>query len=45
MVSILREIQYRGPISLELFNETLWQQDPLEVARIGLDKMRQVVEG
>ena len=45
MVSILREIQYRGPISLELFNETLWQQDPLEVARIGLGKMRQVVEG
>jgi hypothetical protein len=28
-----------------LFREDLWQQDPLAVAREGLEKMRQVVEG
>ena len=29
--------------SLELFNETYWKQDALEVARTGLEKMRAVV--
>lgn len=32
-------------LSLELFREDLWQQDPLAVARLGLEKMRSVVEG
>lgn len=40
----LREIGYEGFLSLELFREDLWQQDPLEVARIGLEKMRAVAE-
>lgn len=41
----LRTIEYRGWLSLELFSESYWQRDPLEVARIGMEKMRQVVEG
>jgi sugar phosphate isomerase/epimerase len=43
---ILRELQrigYRGVLSLELFNRTYWKQDPLTVARTGLEKMRAVV--
>jgi sugar phosphate isomerase/epimerase len=36
----LREIGFRGMLSLELFNREYWQQDPLEVARTGLEKMR-----
>lgn len=31
---------YAGFVSLELFNPRLWAQDPMEVARIGLEKMR-----
>jgi 2-keto-myo-inositol isomerase len=32
-------------LSLELFNRKYWQQDPLAVARMGLEKMRALVEG
>ena len=41
----LRAIDYQGWLSLELFSEDYWKKDPLEVARIGMEKMRQVVEG
>jgi len=34
---------FRGLLSLELFNGKLWEQDPLEVARTGLVKMKAVV--
>ena len=30
---------YAGYLSLELFNSTYWKQDPLEVAKTGLEKM------
>jgi 2-keto-myo-inositol isomerase len=43
---ILRTLQqtgFRGYLSLELFNRDYWQQDALEVARTGLQKMRTVV--
>lgn len=41
---LLRQIGYSGFLSLELFRPELWEQDPLEVARQGLDKMRAVAE-
>lgn len=41
----LQQRGYKGPVSLELFNPDLWAQDPLEVARRGLAKMREVLEG
>ncbi len=31
-------------LSLELFNESYWNKDPLEVAKIGLEKMKMSVE-
>jgi sugar phosphate isomerase/epimerase len=31
-------------LSLELFNEKYWKNDPLEVAKTGLEKMRKVVQ-
>ena len=34
---------YRGTLSLELFHPALWEQDPEEVARTGLEKMRGTV--
>ncbi|MCA9082541.1 MAG: sugar phosphate isomerase/epimerase [Planctomycetaceae bacterium] len=42
---LLRQIGYQGFLSLELFRPDLWEQDPLEVARIGLEKMKAVAEG
>ena len=44
-VALLRQIGYSGWVSLELFREDLWREDPLDVARRGLAKMRAVCEG
>jgi sugar phosphate isomerase/epimerase len=43
IVRDLRDIGYRGVLSLELFNRDYWKQDALTVARTGLEKMRAVV--
>jgi 2-keto-myo-inositol isomerase len=43
-VELLRETGYSRYLSLELFREDLWAQNAKEVANIGLDKMRAVVE-
>jgi 2-keto-myo-inositol isomerase len=41
----LRDIGFRGHLSLELFNESYWKQhDALTVAETGLRKMREVVQ-
>jgi sugar phosphate isomerase/epimerase len=40
----LRAIGYHGPLSLELFNPSLWDADPLDVARRGLDRVRRFAE-
>jgi sugar phosphate isomerase/epimerase len=43
---ILRDLNasgFRGVLSLELFNKEYWQQDAFEVARTGLEKMRESV--
>ena len=39
----LREMNYQGVLSLELFNRDYWKQDALTVARTGLEKMRAAV--
>jgi len=39
----LRDIGFRGVLSLELFNREYWNQDPLLVVRTGLDKMQAAV--
>ena len=44
MISILKDANYSGIISLELFNPSYWEENPEEVARIGLEKMQVVVE-
>ena len=43
-LKLLDQIGFRGWLSLELFREELWRRDPLEVAQVGLEKMRTVVE-
>ncbi len=44
VIANLRTIGYQGPLSLELFNRTLWTQDPLEVVTRGLTRIRALVE-
>lgn len=39
----LRDVGFSGMLSLELFNKTLYQQDPFEVAKTGLEKTRGAV--
>jgi sugar phosphate isomerase/epimerase len=39
----LKAIDYHGPLSLELFHPEHWQQDPLQVAKTGLEKMRSLI--
>lgn len=44
---ILRDLMRMGGtkvLSLELFNETYWKQDALQVARTGLQKMKRLVD-
>ncbi|MDB5311779.1 MAG: sugar phosphate isomerase/epimerase [Gemmataceae bacterium] len=38
----LKAMGYRGYVSLELFNREYWKQDPLLVAKTGLEKMKAV---
>ncbi len=40
----LTAIGYDRYLSLELFRADLWAKDPLDVARVGLEKMKQVAE-
>ncbi|MBW3540994.1 MAG: sugar phosphate isomerase/epimerase [Planctomycetes bacterium] len=40
ILKTLRTSGFAGALSLELFNRDYWRQDPLEVARTGLAKMR-----
>ncbi|WP_209330400.1 sugar phosphate isomerase/epimerase family protein [Lunatimonas salinarum] len=47
MTQILTDLQNMGGekvLSLELFNRTYWEQDPLEVAKTGLAKMKAAVK-
>jgi len=44
MLRILSAIGFRGALSLELFHRDYWKQDPRQVARTGLDKMKAVVQ-
>jgi sugar phosphate isomerase/epimerase len=43
VIANLRAIGYQGPLSLELFNRSLWSQDPLQVVQRGLDRIRALV--
>ena len=40
----LRDIGYRGVLSVELFNREYWNQDALLVARMAFEKTREVVQ-
>lgn len=43
ILQTLRAIGFDGYLSIELFNPTYWQQDPLAVARLALRKMQSLV--
>ncbi len=39
-IAVLKEIGYDKTMSLELFNVELWEQNPLEVITLGLERMK-----
>ena len=41
-IALLKEKGYDKTMSLELFNEELWEQDPLEVISVGLKRMKEL---
>ena len=43
-INWLRDNGYRGAISLELFNPSLWERDPNDVLKLGMDRMRRLME-
>jgi sugar phosphate isomerase/epimerase len=43
LIRNLVRIGYAGQLSLELFNREYWKQDPMLVAKTGLEKMKAVV--
>jgi sugar phosphate isomerase/epimerase len=44
IVTSLHQIGYNGYLSIELFNESYWQQDALIVARTALEKTQAIVQ-
>ncbi len=40
VLQTLRDIGFNGYLSIELFNPTYWSQDPHEVARTALTKLK-----
>jgi len=46
MPQLLRDLWasgFRGPLSVELFNQELWKKDPFEVARLCMEKMKALI--
>ncbi|MDH3584119.1 MAG: sugar phosphate isomerase/epimerase [Phycisphaerae bacterium] len=43
-VAVLKEKGYDGTVSLELFNEELWAQDPAEVLKVGYERCAQLLD-
>jgi sugar phosphate isomerase/epimerase len=44
ILRVLRDIGFKGVLSLELFNRDYWKKDAQEVAKTGLEKMKRVVK-
>lgn len=43
-IQMLRKLGYQGMVSLELFNTELWEQDPLEVAQLGMERLETLLQ-
>jgi sugar phosphate isomerase/epimerase len=44
IMQTLRSIDFNGYLSVELFNENYWRQDPLQVAQTALRKMQDLTQ-
>ncbi len=43
-VAVLKEKGYEGTVSLELFNHDLWRRDPVDVLKVGVERMRELLD-
>lgn len=44
VTTTLAQIGFGGPLSLEIFNQALWEQDPLEVAKEGVRRIHRILD-
>lgn len=44
IATTLSDIGFAGPLSLEIFSQALWEQDPLEVAKEGVRRIHRVLD-
>ncbi|MBN2293582.1 MAG: sugar phosphate isomerase/epimerase, partial [Pirellulales bacterium] len=44
ILSDMKAAGFSGALSLEIFNRECWKQDPLQVAKTGLQKMRALAD-
>jgi sugar phosphate isomerase/epimerase len=42
-IGLLNEIQFEGPVSLELFNKQLWQANPADVLSFGFERLSALI--
>lgn len=43
-IAVLKAKGYDGTVSLELFNQDLWQQDPRDVLKVGIERMHELLD-
>lgn len=43
-IEVLRKKGYEGTVSLELFNQQLWEQDPADVLKVGIERMHELLD-
>lgn len=42
-ITVMKQIGYQGTVSLELFNPQLWERDPCEVLKLGIERMQELL--
>jgi 2-keto-myo-inositol isomerase len=43
-IEVLKNKGYDGTVSLELFNKSLWEKDPAEVLKVGIERMHELLD-
>ena len=43
-IAVLKNKGYDGTVSLELFNKSLWEKDPAEVLKVGIERMHELLD-
>ncbi|MBK7979154.1 MAG: sugar phosphate isomerase/epimerase [Ignavibacteriae bacterium] len=44
LIKDLKKINYKGALSLEMFNREHWEKEPYEVAKTGIEKIKRIIQ-